>query len=320
MGKIGIIATIPLQEGGNSFESALAAAKLTRMPGTGRMMLPYREKTREYRTGLDENAAYIKKIADPTVREIEKRRVAAEREKLETALNLPGGLGPTCEFYNISTWSPTGKNKFVVEPYKLIEGDNYFDLEDPLSAVTYAWLRVHPQVAPSMERYRSGEFPEAQFYVKDDELEQEILYREKTEISRALRVLEELSLEKRKKVARQCALAVSDDDKESTVYNILHAHINAGLLRNGPFEGMKGVEVFNRYTTMPDDILHVKDLIKQAVTHSIYRMDQYGRIFEGQVKMADDESRFVEFLLDDKNQEKLLDLEDRLKAKKSIML
>lgn len=318
MGKIGIIATIPLKEGGNSFESALAAAKMTRMPGTGRMMLPYREKTREYRTGLDENASYIKRITDPKVREIEKSRVREEKAKLEDALHL--NLDPTSEFYNISSWSPTGKNKLVVEPYKLMEGDNYFDLEDPLQAVTYAWLRVHPQVAPSMERYNTGEFPEARFYVKDDELEQEILYREKTEISKALRVLDELSLEKRKKVARQCALPISDDDKESTIFNYLHGLINKGLLGKGPFDGMKGVDVFNRYTTIPDDILHIKDLVKQAITHSIYREDGHGRIFEGQVKVADDESRLVEFLLDPDNQERLLDLEDRLKAKKSIML
>lgn len=320
MGKIGIIATIPLQEGGNSFESALAAAKMTRMPGTGRMMLPYREKTHEYRTGLDSSATYIKRILDPSARKFEQDRVDTDRKRFEELLKIPDGLGPRSDFYNISSWSPTGKNKLVVEPVKLMEGDNYFDLEDPMQAVTYAWLRVHPQVASSMERYKSGEFPEAKFYVKDDELEQEILYREKTELNKAKNTLDNLSLEKRRKVARQCALPVSEDDKEGTVYNMLDSFISQGLLKNGPFEGMHSVSIFNRYVTMQDEVLHVKDLIRQAIVHNIYREDPQGRFWEGKLKVADDESTLVSTLLDDKDQEPLLVLEDKLKAKKSMML
>lgn len=320
MGKIGIIATIPLQEGGNSFESALAAAKMTRMPGTGQMMLPYREKTHEYRTGLDSSATYIKRILDPAARKFEQERVDKDRKKFEELLKIPDGLGPRSDFYNISSWSPTGKNKLVVEPVKLMEGDNYFDLDDPMQAVTYAWLRVHPQVASSMERYKNGEYPEAKFYVKDDELEQEIMYREKTELNKAKSILDNLSLEKRRKVARQCALPISEDDKEGIVYNMLDSFINIGLIKNGPFEGMHSVSIFNRYVTMQDEVLHVKDLIKQAITHNIYREDGQGRFWEGKMKVSDDESSLVTTLLDDKDQEPLLVLEDKLKAKKSMML
>lgn len=318
MGKIGIIATIPLTEGGNSFESALAQAKMTRMPGTGRMMLPYKEKNNEYRTGLDENATYIKRILDPQARKFEQERVAKERTRLQDMLKVD--LDVRSDFYNISTWAPTGKNKIVVEPVKLMDGDNYFDFDEPMQAIAYAWLRVHPQVAPSMERYKMGEFPEAQFFVKDDELEQEILYREKTELNKARRTLDELSLEKRKKIGRQCALPISDDDKEGVVYNLLDNFISMGVLKSGPFEGMHSVSVFNRYFTMQDEVLHVKDLVKQALTHSIYREDRQGRIFEGQREVAKSEADLVDILLDDKDQEPLLNLEDKLKAKKSMML
>lgn len=318
MGKIGIIATIPLSEVGTSFESALAQAKLTRMPGTGRMILPYREKTQEYRTGLDENATYIKRILDPQARKFEQERVKKDRERLEEQLKID--LSSRSDFYNISSWSPTGKTKLVVEPVKLMDGDNYFDLDDPMQLVAYSWLRVHPQVASSLESWKAGNFPGAQFYVKDDELEQEILYREKTELNKAIHTLDSLALDKRKKIARQCALPISDDDKEGTVYNYLDSFIKSGVLKSGPFEGMHAVSVFNRYVTMQDEVLHVKDLVRQAVTHSIYREDKHGRIFEGQREVAKDESMLVEALLDDNNQELLLDLEDRLKAKKSMML
>lgn len=318
MGKIGIISSIPLSEGGSTFESALAKAGLTRQPGTGRTFLPHKEKNNEYRTGLNPDAAYINKISDPSARKYEKEKAGAERKRLEQALKID--LDSRADFYNISSWSPTTTGKLVVEPVKLTDGKNYFDLENPLQAVTFAWLRVHPQIASSFEAYQRGAFPDARFFVQDDEMEQEVTYRRKSTVNKAIFTLDALSLEKRKKIARQCALAVADGDKEEVVYNILDTFIKQGMIKTGAFEGMEGVDVFMRFVTMTDEVLHVKDLVKQAITHSIYRRDKLGKIYEGQVEVAKTEAELTDLLLDEKNQSDLLLLEDKLKAKKSVML
>lgn len=328
MGKIGVIASIPLPEGGASFEAGLAQAKLTRMPGTGKMFLPYKERTNEYRTGLDPNASYIKRISDPQARKIEIERVTKEKFRLEEAMGIFSlnddprtGLGPRAEFYNIALWSPTAsKSKLYVEPIKLMDGNNYFDLDDPMQAITFAWLRVHPGIAMSWEAYQRGEFPDAKFYVHDDEVEQEITYRKKTALNKATRELDKLSIEKRKKIARQLGLPVTDDDRESVVYNQIDSFLKQGVVKLGAYEGSEAVEVFDRYLTMQDDVLHVKDLVKQALTHSVYRIDKLGKLFEGQVEVAKSESDLVDHLLDEKNQTDIIILEDKIKAKKSIMI
>lgn len=318
MSKIGVIASLPYSEGGSSFEQALANAKLTRMPGTGTTILPHKETAGMYRTGLDPDAAYIKLIADPAGRKFEKEKVTAERKRLEEQLKLD--LSPRSEFYNISSWSPTAKTKPVVEPVKLGDGSTFFNLEDPMQALTFAWLRVHPRVASSFEAYQRGDYPHATFYVQDDEVEAEITYRKKTQTNKAIFTLDAMSLEKRKKVARACALPVSDNDKEGVVYNLLDSFIKSGTVKSGAFEGMSGVDVFMRFVTMADEVLHIKDLVKQAITHSIYRRDKLGKLTEGQVQIAASEDELVDHLLNEKNQPDVLMLEDKLKAKKSMLV
>jgi hypothetical protein len=67
---------------------------------------------------------------------------------------------------------------------------------------------------------------------------------------------------------------------------------------------------------MKDNLLHIKDLIKQAITHSVYRMKPNGKIYEGEFEIAKDEDALVKFLIDDDNQDELLTLEQKLKTKK----
>ncbi|SEW21473.1 hypothetical protein SAMN05428988_3214 [Chitinophaga sp. YR573] len=317
MSKVGVISSIPLSEATTGYEGALAAVNLTRAPGTGTMFLPYKEKNNEYRTGLDAEAVYIRRISDGHAQKIEKEKVTKERQRLEQILKLD--LSPRSDYYNISTWSPTAKNRPVIEPVKLGDGKTYFNLEDPLQAVAYAFLRVHPHIATSMEAYQRGDFPDARFYVMDDEVEQEITYRKKTHLNKAIFTLDNLSLEKRKKIARQCSLPVSDADKEQVVYNQLDSFIKQGVIKSGPFEGVAGVDIFMRFITISDEVLHVKDLVRQAITHSIYRRDKLSKLFEGEIEIAKSEEQLVDYLLDEKNQADILMLEDKLRAKKSIL-
>ena len=99
---------------------------MTRIPGTGVFKYPYKELDGKYRTGLDPDAAYIKRIHDPTEKELEIERVTELRERLEDALG-DIDLGPRSNFgtmdYQLSTEDHTH-----VQTVKLLDGDNYFDL------------------------------------------------------------------------------------------------------------------------------------------------------------------------------------------------
>jgi hypothetical protein len=67
---------------------------------------------------------------------------------------------------------------------------------------------------------------------------------------------------------------------------------------------------------MKDNLLHIKDLVKQAITHSIYRSKPNGKIYEGEFEVAKDEDDLIKMLSDDDNQDLLLTLEGKLKTKK----
>ena len=47
-------------------QGGLSREGLTRVPGTGVFKYPYKEMDGQYRTGLNPEAAYIRRIADPT--------------------------------------------------------------------------------------------------------------------------------------------------------------------------------------------------------------------------------------------------------------
>jgi hypothetical protein len=71
---------------------------------------------------------------------------------------------------------------------------------------------------------------------------------------------------------------------------------------------------------MRENLLHIKDLVKQATSHSIYRIKPNGRIYEGEFEVAADEEELVKFLADEDHQDELLTLEGKLKTKKLAAL
>jgi hypothetical protein len=86
--------------------------------------------------------------------------------------------------------------------------------------------------------------------------------------------------------------------------------------KNGKYQGLNPVEIFNRFADMKENLLHIKDLVKQALSHSVYRVKPNGRIYEGEYEVAVDEEELVKFLADEDNQDELLTLEQKLKSKK----
>ena len=318
MGKIGKISTIKKEYNNSQLQTmqgGLAIKGLTRIPGTGVFKYPYKELDGRYRTGLDPEANYIRRISDPLEREMEVERVKNLKEKIEIAL---GGidLGPRSKFWNYGL-STSSDDSLHVQPVKLIDGDNFFDLSTPLQELAFSWLRVHPTIASSYQAWERGEFPaDTQFYVADDEIENAVLFKKKQLINKAIVKFDSMTPEKKRKVARLLGLPVTEDTKEEAVYNLVDNVLKQTEFKNGKYQGLNPVEVFTRFADMKENLLHIKDLVKQAITHSIYRLKANGKIYEGEFEVDKDEDDLVKHLADDDNQEDLITLEQKLKSKK----
>ena len=317
MGKIGKISTIKKEYNNSQLQTmqgGLAMKGYTRIPGTGVFKYPYKELDGQYRTGLDPKAAYIRRIQDPLERELETERVTELKEKLEAALNAD--LGPRSTFWNYGL-STSVDDSLHVQPVKLLDGDNYFDFTLPLQELAFSWLRVHPTIASSYQAWERGEFPaDIQYYVADDDIENKVMFKKKQLINKAIVKFDSMTPEKKKKVARLLGLPVSDDSKEESVYNQVDNILKQTEFKNGKYQGLNPIEVFNRFADMKENLLHIKDLVKQAIAHSVYRAKPNGKIYEGEFEIAKDEDDLVKFLADEDNQDQLLVLEGKLKGKK----
>lgn len=317
MGRTGKISSIKKEYNRNngSLEASLAANGYSRFPGTGVRIGPAKEANGlDYKTGLNENAPYLKKLPEEE-RVIKQKEIRELRERLEEELGVD--LGPRSNFY---TDMHNDRAIIKANTYLLKEGDNVFDLDDARAYITYSWLKVHPIIASSYEAWQRGEYPATtQFFVNDENIEEELKYKKKVLINKAIGTLEALSLEKRKKVARLLGLPVSDNSKETFVYNLLDSFIKQTEVSTGEFKGSNPVDLFNKFAEMDDKLVATKDLVDQALKHSIYRMTKGRRITEGGQEIAKDKEELVQFLLDDKNQDDLLALQEKLKSKKAMM-
>jgi len=318
MAKLGKISTIKREFNSSqlqTMDSNLAREGMTRIPGTGVIKYPYKEVDGQYRTGLDANASYIKRIQDPTERQLEIERVTKLREKLESLLG-DIDLGPRSKFWNYGLSTST-TDETHVQPYKLLDGDNFFDLSIPFQEIAFSWLRVHPTIASSYQAWERGEYPaDTQYYVVDEDIENAVVFKKKQLINKAIVKFDSMSPDKKKKIARVLGLSVTEDTKEEVVYNLVDNLLKQTEFKSGKYASLNPVEVFNRFADMKDDLLHVKDLVKQAVSHSIYRAKPNGKIYEGEYEVAHDEEELIKFLMDDDNQEDLITLEQKLKVKK----
>lgn len=321
MSKIGKISTIKKEyttSGLQTMQQGLAQRGMTRIPGTGVFKYPYKELDGQYRTGLDPNASYIRRISDPTEREYEIERVTKLKEKLEAALNLD--LSPRSKFWNYGLSTST-EDVMHVQSVKLLDGDNYFDLSIPLQELAFSWLRVHPTIASSYQAWERGDYPaETQFYVADDDIENQVMFKKKQRINKCIVKFDSMTPEKKRKVARLLGLPVTDDSKEEAVYVQVDNLLKQTEFKSGKYQGLNTVEVFERFADMKENILHIKDTVKQAIQHSIYRVRNSGKIYEGEYEVAADEDALVKYLADDENQDDLLVLEQKLKAKKLAAL
>lgn len=313
MGRTGKISVIPkdYSNGFPTMERSLREKGMSRMPGTVKMIFPYRELNGKYRTGLDPEAKYLDKIGDEKLRQMEKNKLRELRTKLENETGLD--LSPTSSYYG---YTSKGNHK-KVEPVKLIDGDNIFDLRNPLQYITYCWLKAHPTIATSLQAYERGEFPsDTQYFINDDDIENEVLYKKKKTANDAIIKFDSWSLAKRQKVARLVGLPITEDAKEEVVYNMMDSFLKKQSVDHGAFKGQDPIKIFGLYADLRDEVLYVKDVVEMAFAHHIYRLKTGGRVFEGEMEVYKSKDELIEHLLDDANQEDLLELEKKLKLKK----
>jgi len=321
MGRSGKISSIKKEynRSNGSLEASLAMNGYSRFPGTMVRMIPYKEPTTgAYRTGLDPDALYIRRLRDrdPESAKVEIERVTTLRKELEDMTGLD--LNPRSDFYSKIFDDRVSMKAHTVA---LKEGDNVFDLNIAMDAITYAWLRVHPLIASSYQAYERGEYPSnTQFYVNDTNIEEELQYKKRTLINKAIIELDAMSLDKRKKVARLLGLPVTDNSKEIFVYNLLDAFIKETEIKAGDFRGSNPIELFNKFNKMDESLLAAKDLVEQALRHSIYRITKGGRITEGKTEIAKSKEELVDFIMDKKNQDDLFALQEKLKMKKALLV
>lgn len=306
MSRKGVISVIP-KDYSNAFptmETSLRQHGYSMAPGTFKMFFPYKEANGRYRTGLDPEATYILNISNPEDRQKEIERVTRLKERLEAATRVD--LSPFSDFWR------------QLPPVKLTDGDNVFDLSNPWKEITFCWLKAYPGIASSLEAYLAGEYPpDTHFYVKDEDLEAEIAYRENKSKNDAMNKFESYSLEKRRKIARLVGLGISDDSKETVVYNAMDKFIRSDSIQLGPYKGQDPLSVFNRITMLTDEDIYVRDLVNTALSHQIYREGKGGKIYEGENLVFNNRDEMVAHYLDAYGTKEMLELEERIKLKKT---
>lgn len=308
----------------NTIDQQFSKHNMIRAFGTSITLLPHKEASGKYRTGLDVKAPYLNNMSIED-REAEIKRITADKARLEEALGLPnsGILDPTSPFYNFAASSEVLKKRFgtdiKVSPIKLGNSEVFFNFseDDAMKEITWNWVRQNPRIAPSLDAYRRGEVPaDTQYYIVDDEAETKDTYNRKREVNTAIVKFESLTPSKKKQVARLMGLPVTEDTKEETVYNLIDSTLKETEFKAGKNKGMAPVRLFNELLKETDERIKVKDLIEQALTHNIYRISAGGKIVEGEMTIAASQEDLVEQLLDVKSQMDLIGLEKKLSNKK----
>lgn len=334
-GTIAKVLPIPKQFDPNkrSTANSLLQKGYNRQPGAKNTIYPVRLSDGRYLTGLDEDAPHVLSIKDDAARKAEIASIKERRARLERQTGLK--LGPRSLFYSkISQADPqsgiyndprTGDSTKVASAVRLTDGENVFNFADPFQEIAFLWVSLHPNVAPSLEAWKKGAddegnrvSPSVQFYVQNPEKEANVLYKEKMEILSASNTLKNGSVEQRKKWAKLLGLLVSDSDREQEVLIALDDFIKSGEVKSGEYKGYRAVPLFNTISTLKDNLLNTKALIKDAITLGVYKLKNKV-VFEGDYQVAEDTDMLLKHLVSSAGQEDYIALEEKVNNKKGIV-
>lgn len=295
-----------------SVRGSLSAKGLTRFPGAKFRIPPYLEPNGTYRTGLDEDALYISRIADEKEREMEKTRVRELRRMADLLYGKNMDLSSTSEFYTKMTDRMMGTEQRC--PFaELLDGDNNYNISEVKEdLITYAYLRVHPEIAPSKNALLQGKYAHCKYFVNEIEVEDENAYTNKKEINKAIIVLDSLSIDKQRKVARQLGLSLSESASDMAVYNALDNFIKQANKTEGKFNATRFIEV----TELRDENLEIMDTVKLALKYNILKRDtKTGKIKRAGQIFADSEDKAIIKLSDPNNQDDLYSIKSEIEIK-----
>lgn len=321
MGKIGKISPIKREyskELGQSLASSLADKGYTMFPGTVKGMVPYKEKNGDYRTGLDPEALYIKRMSKEEG-DIERARVKATFDELTEASGLD--LGPKSDYYTKmfdNHFSDMERAQYV----KLEDKQNIFNLSIVQQSITFAWLRVHPEIAPTYSAWERGLsshrcpiVSSCQFFVDDEDYEQEVTYKRNMLVDKAINSLFGMSPTRQLKVAKLLNLPVSYNTKPEGIYNALTAFIKETSTKG---KKTSNISDFNSISKMADENLEIRFKVKEALDFNVYRTGKGGKLYEGETVVGDSEEDMIEFFSNPKNQDDYLALQKKIDNAKSV--
>lgn len=289
-----------------SLSGALAKEGRTSVPGASKAVLPLRDAKGNVVTGIDENALSLFKIKDESVLKAEKAKIKALRERLEAELNED--LTPGSAFWN------DAENGLGNTLYYLKDGENMFDLDNPIDAVNYNWLINLPIIAISMEEIESGKLDPSTigFYVYESDVQSTKEFERKKRINSVVATLNLLGPVELKKVAFLLNLKMPERSTYQETYNV----VDNFLHQNKKHGTADPVTEFERVTGYTVDVLAIKVLIKQLLEERLIKQSG-NSIFEGSnliaKSMEDLEIKFAE------DAEFFLLYEEKAKSKKAYV-
>lgn len=294
-----------------SLAKSLSDQGRNRQQGTTMLIGPYKEKGGLFRTGMDKNAVYIKEMekTDPEAAAQERILVDSYRERAESLFaNI--SVAPDSKFYSDMSkkWGEDDVCKFA----SMRDGDNLYNLEDPYQLCVYAYLRVHPKVAPSGESLGSGKYTEAWFYVNDGDIETKRAFKKKNQIFKAIAVLDGMSDDKKLVVARQCGLPVKESSSKEEVFNLLADYIDASKIA----KTQDNVVTFMKYADMKEDLLDVRNTVDLALIHNVIRKNGKEGYYNGDQLLGRTKPDVVNYYTDINNQGDFLAIKEGIKLKK----
>jgi hypothetical protein len=315
MAKIGKLKPIPKNEPKNTLGGSLKDNGFDRFPGTRVSYTPFKDIGGKYRTGLDPDASYLRNLTEED-QKIEKARIKADLKRLQNETSFD--LSPKSDYYNVNSSAPDGEK--VTRVFLNSDGIT-LNLENPEEEITWHWLKAHPAIAPSLEKYKRGEaFSGALFYVEDSEEENRLEFNRLSKIDKAISDFRNLSPTRQRQVCRMLGIYADANTKPEELYLQVHTLLNSNKVTSGKYQGSDPVNIFNGVLSIDLEMANVKDLIAQAIQHAVwYVKKQTGAVYEGENKIADNLDELEVRLSQKANQDELLALEVKLRTKKILI-
>lgn len=306
---------LPYDKSQKTLQTSLALHGYVRGPGAKAIITPIPNAAGRYRTGLDVDASYIKRLPEEA-QKVEIELINSLITDIKDAFGPDVDLGPMSKI-----WNPWANHEGLkVEAVELgndvviIEANR----EKPITLLTYAWARVHPSIARSMESFERRECPECRYYIENYEAEQRVSYNRKRELNSAIVEFDKLSPTRKKDIAAIMGLPITESTTEEAVYNLVDDELKKADFNKGEYKGRSVLGVFKELLLLTPEHVAVKVLINQALRYNIYRAipDVNGRIEEGTITIASSKDELTAKLMDDKNQKERLALEAKIRHKK----